>query len=313
MKRHPSLTSAAAVIASVCLVSFLLFYDFGKSSSRIIQSLTSYGHVPLFGFIALGILWLLSTGRFRNWERRNYIRAAVLTLLVGIATEIVQTWTPSRNFRLTDILADLVGAVSFLSLLYSFQKGIQRKTAVLLRSLSLLALVVMAHSVITATLDTARMENDAPLLGSFETFLELSRWKNTESTITRTNLHATDGERALEVNLNPGVFPGVSLVHMISDWRNYTTLSFDVFLTGSSPLAMTVRINDEKHNEEFDDRFNKSYLLKPGPNHIAIDLKDVAASPQGRRMDMARVRTLCMFSYHLNEPRQIVIDYFRLE
>jgi len=313
MKKHPSLPTVAAVIAGASFVSFLLFYDFDKSSSRIIQNLTSYGHVPLFGFIALGILRLLSVGSFQNWERRNYIRAAILTLLVGIATEIIQIWTPSRSFRLTDILADMVGAVSFLSLLYSFQKGIRRKTAVLLRCLALLALLAMAHSVITATIDTVRMENDAPLLGSFETFLETSRWKSTESTITRTDLHATHGERALEVNLSPGTFPGVSMVHMVGDWRDYSTLSFDVFLTGSSPLAITVRINDEKHNEEFTDRFNKSYILQPGSNHIAIDLKKVAASPQGRLMDMAHIRTLCMFSYRLNEPRQIIIDYFRLE
>jgi len=313
MKKHLRLPTIAAVFASTLFVSFLLFYDFGKSNSRIIQTLTSYGHVPLFGFIAMGVLWLISKGDYRNCGQKLYVRAGIITVLLGTLTEIIQIWTPSRTFRFGDILSDAVGGAAFLVFLYSYRQGIGRRGKMAMRALALAGLAVMAHSVITATLDTIRMEYDAPLLSSFENGLELSRWHENESTIQRTKLHATHGEYALEVNLSPGVFPGVSLVHLISDWRDYSMLSFDVFLTGTSPLPLTVRISDIKHNEDYDDRYNRTFVLAPNRNHIAIDLEEVRMSPHGREMDMAHMRLICLFSYNLQEPRQIYLDHFLLE
>ena len=313
MKKHPRLPTIAAVFASTLLVSFLLFYDFGKSNSRIIQTILSYGHVPLFGFIALGILWLESNGNYRTCGRKLYLHAALITVLLGTLTEIIQIWTPSRTFRLGDILSDAVGGAVFLSFVYSYRQGIGRSGKIALRALALSGLVLMAHSVITATLDTIQMAYDAPLLGSFENGLEMSRWSEHESTIKRTRLHATHGDYALEVNLAPGVFPGVSLVHLLPDWRNYSLLSFDAFLTGTSPLALTVRINDDRHNEDYDDRYNRAFILTPNKNHITIDLEEVKTSPRGREMDMAHMRLICLFAHNLKEPRQIYLDHFMLE
>ncbi len=313
MKTYPPLKTIAAVFASTLFVSFLLFYDFGKSTSRIIQTLTSYGHVPLFGFIALGILQLMSNGDYRNCGMKQYVRAGIITVLLGTMTEIIQIWTPSRTFRFGDILSDAVGGAAFLAFLYSYRQGIGRRGKIALRALALSCLIVMAHSIITATLDTIQMYYDAPLLGSFENRLEMSRWHENESSIKRTGLHATHGEYALEVNLSPGVFPGVSLVHLIPDWRNYSMLSFDVFLTGTSPLPLTVRINDVKHNEDYEDRYNRTFVLAPNRNHITIDLEEIRTSPQGREMDMAHMRLICLFSHNLKEPRQIFLDHFLLE
>jgi VanZ family protein len=313
MKRHPRLTTTAAIFASTLFVSFLLFYDFGKSSSRIIQTLTSYGHVPLFGFIALGVLWLMSGGNYRNCGKKLYVQAGIINVLLGTLTEIIQIWTPSRTFRFGDILSDAVGGTAFLVFLYSYRQGIGRRGKIALRALALSGLIVMGHSIITATLDTIQMAYEAPLLGSFENRLEMSRWHENESTIKRTRLHAAHGEYALEVNLSPGVFPGVSLVHLIPDWRNYSTLSFDVFLTGTSPLPLTVRINDIKHNEDYDDRYNRTFVLAPNRNHITIDLEEVRKSPRGREMNMAHMRLICLFSHNLKESRQIYLDHFILK
>jgi VanZ family protein len=313
MKRNSRSATIASVFIAALVVSFLLFYDFDKSNSRIINGITSYGHIPLFGFISLGILWLLSKGRNQACERKAYFQAGAITVFLGILTEIIQIWTPSRTFKLTDILSDTIGAAVFLAFAYSFQKGISPKVRILLRSGALFILFGMAYPIILATIDTVQMGMDAPLLSSFETSWEMTRWASNTSTIKRTKLHATDGEYALEVHLAPGIYPGVSMVHLINDWRNYATLSFDAFLSGSSPLKITVRINDEDHNQEYNDRFNKQFILQPNHNHITINLAEVKKSPSGRLMDMARIQTICVFSYNLRESRQVYFDNFRLE
>lgn len=313
MKRNSRSVTIASVFIATLVVSFLLFYDFGKSNSRIINGITSYGHIPLFGFISMGILWLLSRGRNQACERKAYIQAGAMTVFLGILTEIIQIWTPSRTFKLTDILSDAIGAAVFLAFAYSFQKGIARKARTLLRSSALFILLGMAYPIILATIDTVQMVMDSPLLSSFETSLEMTRWKSNASMIKRTKLHATDGEYALEVHLAPGIYPGVSMVHLINDWRDYTSLSFDAFLSGSSPLEITARINDEKHNQEYNDRFNKQFILQPNHNHITINLEEVKKSPSGRLMDMAHIQTICMFSHNLKESRKIYFDNFRLE
>jgi len=101
--------------------------------------------------------------------------------------------------------------------------------------------------------------------------------------------------------------------YLHNDWRGYGSLSFDVFLEGPTPLEITVRINDRKHNDEFTDRYNKGFRLHPGDNHISIRLSDVKNAPRARMMDMGNITNICIFSYNLKEPRSMYFDNFRLK
>jgi hypothetical protein len=129
----------------------------------------------------------------------------------------------------------------------------------------------------------------------------------------RTRLHSTDGVYSLQVHLNPGLYPGISLDYTTNDWRAYGILSFDIFLIGDSSLEIILRINDREHNNKYVDRFNRSLVLHPGANHIFIKLDEVKMAPQGRKMDMANITNICIFAYKLNKPRTVYFDNFRLE
>ena len=313
MKGYSQLRTLIFFLIATTVVSFLLFYDFGKSNSRFIDEIMNFGHIPLFGLIALGILWFVNRGKWTIQDKSQYIKAGVITVFLGVLSEFIQLFTTSRDFEVGDMISDAIGAAVFLSIAYPFPKDVHTKTKNLIRAGVLFLLMVASYPLLSATIDSWNMERSFPILGSYETSLEMSRWSSKESRLERSRSHATDRDYSLKVNLLPGEYPGVSLDYLQNDWKGYGSLSFDVFIDGASPLDITIRINDLEHNNEFADRFNKGIRLQPGDNHISINLDEVRKAPLGRTMDMADITNICIFAYNLKTPRTVYFDNFRLE
>lgn len=178
--------------------------------------------------------------------------------------------------------------------------------------LSLLVLI-RAYPVFEITVDTWNMKNSLPLLSSFESPFDMSRISGNVIAIDRVKSHETDGKFSLKAILFPGEYPGISLNYFQNDWRGYRSLSFDAFLEKYSHLEITVQVNDRNHYTQYTGRFNKSFHLLPGANHIIIDLKDIMKAPKGRHMNMAEITNISIFAYRLKERSTIYFDNFRLE
>jgi hypothetical protein len=294
-------------------ISFLLFTDFGKSDSRIIDAILDYGHLPLFGFVSLVILLILNYGKWPCTITKRYLQAGIITVFLAVLTECIQIYIPYRYFQLGDILNDTIGAATFLCLTYSFMNNLPVLTKTLGRWTAILLITLPTIPIFGAAIDTWNIERNFPALSSFESFLEMSRWTHKESMVRRSILHATDGGYSLKTDLLPGSYPGISMDYLANDWRGYESMSFDVFLEGPSPLSITVRINDRAHNNEFTDRFNKGFQIFPGKNHVSIKLDDVRTAAKGREIDMAQITNICIFAYRLKEPRTVYFDNFRLD
>jgi VanZ family protein len=300
--------------AMLSVVSFLLFFDFGKIYSRTIIELLNFGHLFLFGSSAIFLLWLMNQEVFPPKELSSYVKAGVIITLLGIITEFIQLLTPDRDFELSDMVADGLGAFTFLTIIYSSRENVSFLKKRFLRAGSLLIMVVMLYPVVTVMLDDLQMKEDFPLLDSFESSLEMSRW-NAKGTnkMERVRSYATDGEYAMKAVLSSGKYPGVSMDYFMSDWRGYVSLEFDVFSEEAAPWKIMVRINDRKHNEQHDDRYNGNFLLQKGFNHVSISLDKVESAPKGREMDMSAIDVFCIFSSRLKEPRILYVDNFRLK
>ncbi len=293
-------------------IVFLLFYGFDKSHYLFVDSILNFGHVPLFCFIAAMVLWALD---WRNWPKtttRNYILAGAVSGALSLLTEALQQLTPDRSFQVEDIIHDLVGSTIFLLIAYQYKRKLNRKTKLGMTIVACSLVFCACLPVLATALDELRSKRDFPLLASFETRCEMKRWKIDDEHI-RSPSHATQGTRSLKVELHLGLYPGVSFNHPPRDWRGYDLLSFDAFLKGTDPLPLTVRINDLAHNEEYEDRYNRTFTLQPGPNHVMVDLSEVEHAPKGRLMDMEHIAVLCIFSYKLQEQRTVYFDNFRLE
>lgn len=294
-------------------VSFLLFYDFGKSHSLLIEEILNYGHLLLFGFIAIGILWTIEINDRSLHESGSYVKAGIISILLGIFTEFVQVFFPERYFELSDIFNDAMGTISFLAFTFSFKKTISKNLKVFLRIGTVFLIIIASFPVFNAVLDTLDMQRDFPVISSFESPREIKRWKNQECVFQRTREHVTHGKYSFRIDLHPGEFPGMTLNYLKHDWRGYGVLSFDVFLEGPKPLRITVKVNDRKHNEEYADRFNQGFILKPELNHITISMQDIMKAPKNRLMDVSDITKVSIFTHNLKHPRVLYVDNFRLE
>jgi hypothetical protein len=122
-------------------------------------------------------------------------------------------------------------------------------------------------------------------------------------------------DRVMKILLTTDEYSGASLRYFDGDWASARTLQISLYNPDSDPLRITCRIHDRKHNDdgmEYEDRFNRSYLLMPGWSQIEIDLDEVEKSPANRKMDMKRIQGVMLFAVSLPEPRVLYLDEMRL-
>ena len=306
MMRNKTISQVGAAGIVLACLAFLLFAPPYKGHSRVIIEALNYGHLPLFGVIAIAFIPLTEKGCGRF---RNYSLAFGFTILLGLAIEIIQLFMPDRFFELRDLLYDGLGAATFLAFVYPFpDNAIKRRVR-----FAMIGIIIASSTPLLLGLEDAyRMARAFPLIASFETHAEMRRWNAKESIVEQSHLHAADGEFSAKIILFPGKYPGYSTELFIGDWVGYTLISYDVFVTGDMPLYLSIRINDKHHNEAHSDRFNREFILSSGFNHIAISLREVALAPHGRLMDMHHITTFCIFSHNLQKTRTIFFDNLRL-
>ncbi|MFY9399222.1 MAG: VanZ family protein, partial [Desulfomonilia bacterium] len=271
-------------------VAVLLLVDFDRGT-RVVEEMCNIGHLPLFGVVALVVLWLLGGRQWPVQERRAYTGAFFAAVGLGVVMEIAQVFSPGRYFELEDILLNSLGALSFLMLAFPYT-GFERTKALRWRAAGILIIAAALVPVGLTAMDDWRMKREFPLLGSFESRLEMGRWSAKDAAFSRSERHASHGRYSLEARLMPGEYPGVGLQWVENDWRGYDWLCFDAFLEEDTPLALTVRVHDREHDrkdvQDYSDRFNRTFVLDPGAHQVRISLDEVRTAPLGREMDMAQ-------------------------
>ena len=244
---------------------------------------------------------------------RQILIALPIVLLAGLGIEWVQS-ALGRSFALTDIANNVLGSATAIVFL-SPARHLMRKPAVraaqgTVVALVLLQLLPLARVVVDEVIAWKRF----PVLSDFETPFELTRWTN-RSDIAIDRQIVRQGNASLRVRLMPAKYSGISLRYFPSDWRDYSALSLSVFNGSSAELRVTCRIHDEQHvhtGERYSDRFNQTFVLQAGWNDITIPTKSIRDAPQGRRMDLQRIRDVSIFLTDLYAPRTIYVDDVRL-
>jgi hypothetical protein len=72
-------------------------------------------------------------------------------------------------------------------------------------------------------------------------------------------------------------------------------------------------MHDKRHNNQYNDRFNKSFYFEHGWNEISIELEEVINAPVDRQMDITDMKNFALFAIKLKEKKTIYFDYLRLE
>ena len=89
--------------------------------------------------------------------------------------------------------------------------------------------------------------------------------------------------------------------------------SFSIYSENTEVVNIELRINDKKHNNNYNDRFNRTFSIKSGNNNISIPLEDIAKAPESRFMDMQNMYLIVLFSAQPENEFTLYFDNFKLE
>ncbi|NOY53062.1 MAG: hypothetical protein GXP58_05500 [Deltaproteobacteria bacterium] len=124
--------------------------------------------------------------------------------------------------------------------------------------------------------------------------------------------HATSGRHSLKMELYPSDYPGLTLSGFNPDWSGASILHIDLFNPGRDPLRITIRI-DDRANPPYIDRFNHSFHIAPGMNHLAVPLQTLVTSGRKRHLETAHITKLVIFISHPERKQTLYIDNIQTE
>lgn len=290
---------------------FPLFFYGGPSdhSLRSFMAAWNLGH-PLFFMLFTCYLGRKKTGTVSwAWIWRIF----VVILLIGSLIEIIQSGIAGRTASSLDVVRDLTGGVLGVVWLRWSYSSLKIRLG-----LALIAGTILCWSlypVSTALIDEWQVRRDFPLLAGLEHPYELSRWAENNSVARRSQKQARQGRFSLLVSLNTATYSGIHLEYFTHNWQGFSFLSFSIYNNGLSPLAITVRVNDKKHEEGpqlYKDRYNRSFILHHGWNDIKISLADIRKAPANREMNMSEISKLGFFVIRQKTDKIIFLDDVRL-
>ena len=162
--------------------------------------------------------------------------------------------------------------------------------------------------------DQCSARSSFPRLGSFESPLEKGRWTLNGVSMNRVSSHSTHRRFSAEIRVNVSDFqyPGLFLEDMPRDWRGADALLFDIFWPANVAREVCVRIDDQKGNPSYANRFQKSFVLQPGMNRIRIDCEEFGRTSGGAMMDLSHVMRMGLFYFNAEKDEVFYMDNVRL-
>ena len=303
---HP--LSLALIAVALLATSLLVPVPFrGRVSSALMDLI----HAPAFATLAWLVCRAAAPWLSPSWWRK-LLEVALPLGICGLAAEFAQSLV-GRGASWHDARANLLGACAGV-LFFHLQHG-PRPTARWGWWAGIVGLFGLASIAPAFTLvDSWRQTRQFPLLASFASRLEVDRFVAQDARLRRVTLPSRAGQGALEIQLLPGLYPGVALLDMNPDWTGFEFLAFDLHIDEGAPLDVIVKIHDRDHRRSHfagDDRFDGIFLFEPGWHRVRIPLTEVRAAPRGRSMNMAKIDTWQLFTYDLRT--QNVLANLRLE
>ena len=270
-------------------------------------------HVPAFVIVTFALYFGLpaTLGLSRNGQR---LMTALLAVALGALVELVQMIS-GGSAELGDVARDAGGTAIAMLLFPALDKGRRVRVRRSLGGAALFLVAAFLAPTIADLVDEARADRQFPVLAEFASPSELSRfqWPPTAHASIASIWDPEEGRmRALRLELKPDPYPGLSFKFFPRDWRGWGALLLVCTNPVASPLRLTVRVDDMEHNEDYDDRYNRSFELDPGRREIRIPLREIETAPVGRALDLGRVRSVVIFSYRLQEERELLVNSLRL-
>lgn len=304
----------AVVVVGLCIAVAVLAPDPDRYRRSILH-FHDFLHVPGFALVVAALLVGFDTS-YEATRRRRFRRllgVCAVAAVIGVGIEVIQ-WLVAGSADPWDVARDGGGIVIAALWAASRWRDVRVAARRLLRSTALALAVGFLLPTLGALADEAHARRQFPVLADFSTRAELTRfgWSTQSRAVLEPADRADSGHRVLHLFLSPGTYPGLTFEFFPRDWRGWSHFVLVCTNPGSTPFPLTIRINDLKHNQEYTDRYNGTFMLVPGVSEIRILLADVEAAPRTRKLDLGNVALVVAFSYNLQEPRELLIHQLRL-
>jgi hypothetical protein len=124
--------------------------------------------------------------------------------------------------------------------------------------------------------------------------------------------YAVKGKKSLKLELYPSSYPGLFPALKHHDWRGYQSFCFEVYNPLPEPVRLVLRIDDKKDALEYNDRYNKNFMLTHGANQLKIPLDSLKTSGVERPLELKNIYRFLIFMSHPDKKYVLYLDYFRL-
>jgi len=286
----------------------LLFTGNLFNPDRLSQAIWDLGHLFLFA----AIVWLLlANKRLCHLSNIQMLSIAIFSsVFIGGIIEIIQYFT-GRNMALNDLFNDLLGGlIGYLFVRINLYDDRSFRIKIFLTSLIFGVISISLMPIFFILKDNVAMQDQFPVIASFEVDSELNRWITHNITFFQlSSEYVAKGKSSLKVNFSISKYPNIYLKYFPSNWSEYKYLNFSVYNDQAEDITIDMKIIDQEHkitNYAYNDRYNKSINLSSGWNKLKISLLDVSNSPHGRRMEMKKISG---FSIFIKKPDKVITLY----
>jgi len=289
---------------------------------RAAAAISDLAHAPLFACVTIALLffwyrWQPLDQFDRDWTKR-FVLVGVWVFLVGVAIEFAQMVT-GRSAAIHDAIANGLGimaaiAVSFALLNWRY-RGDQGWLSVLAVGVAIVTFGSALVMPVRIGLDILAVQRAFPLIASFESKMELTRWYFDHCHGESTDQNVTHRDHAMRILVERAPHPAATLIETVSDWSDVATLELDVTLAQSYPaeMEMIVKLIDEDHANYDTDTAQKTFRLKPGETtHLVFTREEMVNGPEQRPLDMTRIKLVSLL---MNTPKvesYVDIDHVRV-
>lgn len=312
------------LLITLTVIVLILVFGTLPDSTLLWRELQNSGHTLLFIPIAVLVLLLLrdAGNYYLRSPFRLYFAACFISLVIGIVIELLQMMTQGDSSG-NDVLRDFSGIVIGLGMVASTDPDllkIKSMSARRLRAVYLAAALCVFSVSMTplAFLSVAYVQRER----SFPVVVDLSanwtrhflRLRNAVLDLhERKEVHAGVEGRFTRIDFKGGTYPGVSVLESYPDWSDYKVLKMVIFSELKQPYDLVLRIHDDRHDHDYDDRFNRVLSVDRGINDFHISLDEIKKAPSGREMNMKKIREITLFSAVQAEGLHFYLSAMRLE
>lgn len=108
-------------------------------------------------------------------------------------------------------------------------------------------------------------------------------------------------------------YPGLFRPAVHSDWRGITALRGSIYWSNAMPTICAIRVDDQRGNPPYVDRFQREISITQGWNQIVIPSADLRMTPSGRELRLEQIQQWGIFLISPPQFESFVLGCFALE